>query len=329
MALRCGKGRRAGFSLIELLVVIAIIGILLGLLMPAVQSARESANRLSCSNNLKQITLALHHFHNDHHFLPTVRMEDGPSWAVLVLPYVEQDNLYKKWIAEIPYAERPRKFLSFSASVNVFHCPSRRGPGGKSDRFREPPFCRDLWCPPGGVGDYACSIGTFDQGSVDPYSPLLTNGAFRGGKPPKLYPPKQEGNAPVAGTTSPLRPFKPAPPPVLKIEQGVRFEDIRDGLSNTIFMGEKHVPRDQLGKPAWDCSIYDGYNWYCSARAAGPLFPLARSAKDPGWKFGSAHRNLCQFGFGDGSVRVILNSIDPNILGLLAQRDDGQPIPDY
>jgi prepilin-type processing-associated H-X9-DG protein len=149
--------------------------------------------------------------------------------------------------------------------------------------------------PLGSVGDYAASIGT--TGSDAPIilrgsPPIPPNGAFQA-------------------------------------VTGVRFMEITDGLSNTLLLGEKHVPRGKEGVNPWDCGIFDGHNPACSTRAAGPSFPLAVSANDQGWKFGSRHPGLCQFVFCDGSVRILENSLDPVVFGLLSQRNDGHVVPGF
>jgi prepilin-type processing-associated H-X9-DG protein len=149
--------------------------------------------------------------------------------------------------------------------------------------------------PLGSVGDYAACIGTTGSDStivLRGSPPIPPNGAFQA-------------------------------------VTGVRFMEITDGLSNTLLVGEKHVPRGKEGIHPWDCGIFDGHNPVYNTRAAGPAFPLAASANDQGWKFGSHHPGLCQFVFCDGSVRVLINSIDSVVLGLLSQRNDGQAIPSF
>jgi hypothetical protein len=145
------------------------------------------------------------------------------------------------------------------------------------------------------VGDYAASIGTtgYDYTVNLPNSPPLRNNG------------------------------------VFQAVTGIRLVEIRDGLSQTLLIGEKHVPMGRDGEPPWDCGLYDGHNMGCSARSGGPDFPIAASVDDQNWKFGSRHPLVCQFVYCDGSVRALQKSIDPMTLGLLAQRDDGQPIPAY
>lgn len=110
---------------------------------------------------------------------------------------------------------------------------------------------------------------------------------------------------------------------------GYSFKEFLDGTSNTILIGEKHVPSNHMEEHPWDCGIFDGHNPVCNTRCGGPGFPIARTREDQGWKFGSYHPGLCQFVFADGSVHVIESNISEVVLGLLVNRQDGEKTPNY
>ena len=296
--------RRGGFTLIELLVVIAIISVLMGLLLPAVQRVREAANRSTCSNNLHQIGLAITMYHDLYGKLPPTRLSDRhATWAVLILPYLEQGNLYSQWnLANFYYDQSDVARLT---PVSTYFCPSRRAaqsaPGHSITGDQDDDIGPGVLGPftPGALGDYAVCTGTENCDGCDCDGNAF-NGAFRA-----II--NQYGQS--LGWIS--------------------YSDITDGLSNTFFAGDKHVLIGYFGCGVLDCSLYNGDYWMCSSRSAGPNYPLAQKPTDPIIGFGGYHMTICQFLFGDASVRSVSNSTNPNVLALLANISDGTAIPDY
>jgi prepilin-type N-terminal cleavage/methylation domain-containing protein len=327
--------RRLGFTLIELLVVIAIIAILIALLLPAVQKVREAAARTQCANNLKQIGLAVHNYHDSKKGLPPDRIAMGwPTWAVLILPYLEQQNIYNLWNIQKRYYEQG---VAGSASdpcpnnLAVFFCPSRRG---VPSNFSGPmPKAADLaaggQARPGGLSDYGNNGGT--NGSDGP----LVEAVGWITSPPNTN--LDSLPTPALGTLC------------LSFASATNFLSITDGLSNTLLVGEKYIlPADLSGGISTDGSIFSSGNGqensfrrFVGNNGANPavLRPLVSTITDPGpnangtaWAdkaFGSWHPGICQFVFCDGSVKPIPTSIDINTLQHLGQRNDGQVIPNF
>lgn len=135
---RLSMARRRGFTLVELLVVIAIIGVLVALLLPAVQAARESARRMQCGNNLKQLALAVHNYHNTHLYFPSEMVRNpGWAWGALILPFIEQQNLYQQinpgYVPALPPATTLFNGVPhLQTPVKTFLCPSNQGPATNS-----------------------------------------------------------------------------------------------------------------------------------------------------------------------------------------------------
>ena len=287
---------RRAFTLIELLVVIAIISTLIGMLLPAVQKAREAAARASCGNNLHQLGMAAHNYEGANGRLPPSRLTvGGATWLVLLLPQMEQDNLYRRWDVTLPYyLQKPVARLG---SVKNYFCPSRRtssdNPGGSSfgDAPSDPAWGSAVQVP-GAMSDYAAVIDA--SGFDSPNVGTSTNG---------------DGGAFRLGT-------------------GVRLLDFPDGTSNTFLIGEKHIPLNKNGVGWWDCSSYNGDYYQCSCRAAGGLYPLTTDLFDTGWKFGSRHTQVVLFCFADGHVQSVSTMTDRYKLYLYNQRNDGEVIPE-
>jgi len=165
---------RPAFTLVEVLVVLSLIGILVGLILPAIQSVREAANRTSCANNLHQIGLACLAYEADHRTLPpSYNIDQGASWMVLILPYLEQDVRYRQWDMTRTYYEQSA--VARLGQVPIYFCPSRRSPhnvtgGSISGDFPSDGLGMNVFAPsagnrvnvPGGLADYAGNLGFAD-----------------------------------------------------------------------------------------------------------------------------------------------------------------------
>ena len=291
--------RRSGFTLIELLVVIAIIAILIALLGPAVQKVREAAARTQCVNHLKQLGLAFHGYHDTYKCLPTTRNDNRYTWLVELFPFVEQDNLHKQWKAA---AFNTQTAAARETPVSIYFCPARRSSTGKnvSVDFMD----NNGPSANGVVADYAvCSGNRSTDYWNDPTPTNNQNGAFR------------------------LANAAPATFSQNSLKKGTRFAEITDGLSNTVFAGEKHVPLTLFNDQAvGDGPAYNGDKGY-SWRTLGGTALIIRDPFVTTRGFGGVHPGICNFLLGDGSVRGIRNSLDGTTLGLLADRADGKVIP--
>lgn len=314
---------RTGFTLVELLVVIAIIGVLVALLLPAVQAAREAGRRATCTNNLKQIALAGANFESTFKKIVPTRLPcQIGSWAVVLWPYTEQTALIQAWDLKKSYyiqndQEARRRQVSF------YYCPSRRSASdnlisidgdnnnGLTNRF------------PGALGDYACSVG---DGSAWDY-PDVANGAVVAA----------HADGSVCNGDEPTQTLKGS------VRYAIGIAHIEDGTSNTFFFGEKHVPefffasgklREAYGRMgAADTALYNPDNLENYGRWAG-VYPLALgpsdyTPNDQNLMFGSAHPGIVQFAYVDGSVRSINVSVTTDVLSRLSLRSDGQPIPPF
>jgi len=314
-------GRRQcnpGFTLVELLVVIAIIGILVSLLLPAVNAAREAARRIQCANHLKQWGLAVLNFHGTYEALPPARYHNGATWAALVLPFIEEHQAFELWDVERMYFDQSE--AARTAGTPVFSCPSRRSGlqvsidgdrrnAGSSESHRA-----------GVISDYAACGGD--------NQPLVPGLLFH----IPFFVPGPAANGAIVTCVS-----GGDPPAVQGCGSDTKLKNITDGTSHTFLMGEKHVPESTLGIGAGvgpgelnqhqDGSVYNGDLILQAHRCAGPGHGLARSPDEPHtMNFGSYHPGICQFVLCDGSVMAMSNFVDTIALGYFANRKDGRVI---
>lgn len=321
-----------GFTLVELLVVIAIIGVLIALLLPAVQSAREAARRSQCVNNLKQIGLGLHEFHDSKNALPPAWVDrEFVTWAVLLLPYIEQQNLYAQWDVTRRYYDQANE--ARQGNVPTFLCPSRRSApamtrGNNLNLEHNTAGSKTFH---GTISDYVVPRGgnsnTYDNNPANggtwnnignaAYA-VMIRGDRTQAEPPSAMPINATTTALLTSPTS----------RILAWRSRTSFASIRDGLSNTIAVGEKHHRQAQMYTADADGSIFNAQvNNYFSKR---PDVPLGRGPNDQlgnhGGKFGSYHPGVVHFLMSDGSVRAIPVVINTPVLCALVDRQDGKAI---
>lgn len=338
-----GRSRHKGFTLVELLVVIAIIGILIALLLPAVQAAREAARRSQCSNNMKQIGLALHNYHDANKTFPFAWMVDlsfgmGPGmnaqcWGTRILPYLEQTALADQYddqypaFNELPFPQVVQNLAVIRTPLAAFVCPST--PGG-TDRV----YDSDLTS--GGFpltytaapSDYTAITGVRGDFSTIAYANWTGSGSRSGVL--------QYNGSDLADPTK-------------KESARSRIADIQDGTSNTAMIGER-VGGDEIyvkgGRLAtitqypnlsdlqktngggWG-DILNGEHWYQGSLFdgtdpgnGGPCAINCCNVRSAG--FYSFHPGGAQFTLADGSVRFVSETVDAFAFASLTTRARGE-----
>jgi prepilin-type N-terminal cleavage/methylation domain-containing protein len=300
------RGRHAGFTLIELLVVIAIIAVLLALLLPAVQKVREAANRTGCQDNLKQIGLALQHYHHTYGSFPSAYLHLNPNftrqadsntapgwgWASLLLPFLEQDPLAQQIERKI-HLEDPRYDRLRTTVLRVFVCPSDRETGVFTvQSFTDDPLADAA------TNSYAANYGTGGEIGEQPYN---GDGLFF-------------------------------------CNSEVRISDITDGTSHTLAIGERgalfvRTPwtgavsngtvRTTPGAPVTHTAIEEAPVQVM----AGISNDITLNAPDANpYCFFSPHGGIVFFAFADGSVRPLGSGVAYVVLEALATRAGGEAI---
>lgn len=306
--------RERGFTLVELLVVIAIIGVLVALLLPAVQAAREAARRAQCTNNLKQLGIALHNYHDTLRTLPSgwimkASVEAEWGWPAMILPFAEQQPLYEKlgvtrrrlWNVVLDPVDQ--KLLQ--TKLKIHRCPSDITPALSPAGLSGLACHRHFQCSGCDINfelatnNYMANAGFFDPGGINEHnSEVLRTGVFHA-------------------------------------NQAYNFKDITDGLSQTIAVGERDFrcragvwagSRNPPGPDMWGSYHIRGR---VSVKVNDPRQPPSFCSETSCTEgFSSLHPSGAMFLFCDGSVHFIQNNIHYDINGADPQSGAGTPM-DY
>jgi prepilin-type N-terminal cleavage/methylation domain-containing protein/prepilin-type processing-associated H-X9-DG protein len=300
---------RRGFTLVELLVAIAIIGLLIALILPAVQMAREAARRTQCRNNLKQLALALHRYHDAHQTFPLnygngpyTDQNTGASWLQQILPFVDQGNLHGKIRFGQPLSDPDNTAVALTA-IPLFLCPSDAGNTGRMNFRSNVPGTL-------GVQNYkACAGSNWNWGL---FSPVTSKSGRNANNPDGLD--HCNGLVCRGGDNQPTT---------------TRVADVRDGTSHTFAVGES--------VPEW-CR-HTWWYWFnaVAATCAIPLNykpePDLQVAMEGDWwhnySFLSRHSGGAHFALVDGSVKFVSASIDRDTYRALATVDASEAVPEF
>jgi prepilin-type N-terminal cleavage/methylation domain-containing protein/prepilin-type processing-associated H-X9-DG protein len=295
--------KNQGFTLVELLVVIAIIGVLVALLLPAVQSARESARRTSCLNNLKQQGIAHQNYHDTHLSFPTTTQARTPQQSIFLrlLPYMEQGNLYDKYNMNLSWMD-PANRTVVTTYVQSFTCPST------PIRNRKVPVTMssgtvDVYCT-----DYTdvvdMDIVLSSMGLIDPQTNISRNS-------------------------------------VLMLDwANAKLSNVTDGTSSSIMMVEDAGRPDlyQLGKKQPGGGLFGAGCWadwvqYINIDGASPTTGASPGSRainaTNAWEIYAFHPGGAHVQFADGHVSLLQENLDLRVLGMLVTCGAGETIPNY